>query len=353
MRVRLILFFYIISISVGFSQIPAGYYDSAQGLEGDALKQALYDIIKNHTEKSYGDARYILDETDRDPNNSANVRVIYSPHSVDGTWDNGASWNREHVWSVSRGMTDPDNNDYGPSTDLHNLRACVPDVNTAKSNRWFAECSTKYYYNSTWTGSYYAGADWDAAQFYWKPRDEDKGDVARILFYMATRYEGESGEPDLELINYIPVSNSTTAPNYALFEDLYQWHLDDPVDDFERNRNNVIYSYQNNRNPYIDHPEWVESAFESTMNLSDKEKEAVVFELYPNPSDEQITIKGLSYKLDYEYSIYDIKGSLISKGELKTETLNVSYLEEGIYCLTVLNISYINNHLITLRFVKE
>lgn len=352
MKSRLIVFFLLLT-SVGFAQIPAGYYDSAQGLEGDALKQALYDIIKNHTEKSYGDARYILDETDRDPNNSANVRVIYSPHSVSGTWDNGVSWNREHVWSKSRGMTDPDNNDYGPSTDLHNLRACVPDVNTDKSNRWFAECSTKHYYDGVWTGSYYAGATQSSSQFYWKPRDEDKGDVARIMFYMATRYEGESGEPDLELLNYIPTNNSTTEPIYALYEDLLQWHKDDPVDDFERNRNNVIYSYQNNRNPYIDHPEWAESAFQSTADLNNRKKEPTVFELYPNPSDEEVAIKGLDPKLTYEYSIYDVKGSLISKGELKTETLNVSSLEQGIYCLTILNISYINNKLITLRFVKE
>ena len=352
LRVKLILFISVVSFSVGFSQIPPGYYDSAQGLEGDALKKALYDIIKNHTEKSYGDARYILDETDQDPNNPSNVLTIYSAHSVSGTWDNGVTWNREHVWSVSRGMTDPNNDDYGPSTDLHNLRACIPDINTDKSNRWFAECSTKYYYNSTWTGSYYAGADWDATQFYWKPRDEDKGDVARIMFYMATRYEGESGEPNLELIDYIPASNSSTEPKYALFQDLYQWHIDDPVSDFERNRNNVIYSYQNNRNPYIDHPEWVESAFQSTADLANSKKEAVVYELYPNPSEEEIRIKGLNKKLTYEYSIYDSKGSLISKNDLTTETLNISSLEEGIYCLVILNVSYINNQYITLRFMK-
>jgi len=83
------------------------------------------------------------------------------------------------------------------------------------------------------------------------------GVVARMIFYMATRYEGENGEPNLEIIDYIPADNNSTEPLFAKLSDLLAWNAQDPVDDFERNRNEVVYSYQHNRNPFIDHPEYV------------------------------------------------------------------------------------------------
>ncbi|MCK5687374.1 endonuclease, partial [bacterium] len=170
------------------AQIPMNYYDNATNLNGDSLKTALYDIVKGHTQKSYGDARYILDESDADPNNSNNVRVIYSNHSVSGTWDDGVTWNREHVWASSRGIGEVSNITYGAGSDLHNLRACIPSINTARSNRWLDYSTTPYLYNGESTGSYTNTSNWA-----WQPRNEDKGDVARILFYMASRYEGENG----------------------------------------------------------------------------------------------------------------------------------------------------------------
>lgn len=234
------------------ADIPAGYYDDAEGKVGVELKAALHNIIKGHTEKSYGDARYILDETDQDPNNSSNVRVVYSNHSVSGTWDFGVTWNREHIWAKSRGIGDVDNYTKGAGSDLHNLRACIPSINTARNNRWFAECNEPYQYNGENTGSYTSSSQW-----FWKPRDEDKGDVARIIFYMAARYEGDSDEPDLEVVDYFPDKYSNE-PFHAKLSALYQWHLDDPVDNWERNRNDIIYTdYQHNRNPFIDRPEFV------------------------------------------------------------------------------------------------
>ena len=337
-------------------QAPTGYYDSAEGKEGNDLKQALYDIIKNHNEQSYGDARYILDEADQDPDNSNNVRTIYAPISVNGTWDSGVTWNREHVWSKSRGITmaSDDNDTYGAGSDLHNLRACVPEINSDKSNRWFAECTNKHYYNGSWTGSYYAGEDWDAAQFYWKPRDEDKGDVARIMFYMTVRYEGENGEPDLELLNYVPSSNSTTDPVYALFKDLYQWHQDDPVDDFERNRNNVIYSYQNNRNPFIDNPDWVEKTFTTLVNQKEVEKVDKIPTVYPNPSVDEVSIYGINTQLKYSYSIYDYKGAMVVESRpLQNDKVNITDLDNGMYCIILQHSSYINYNPVRLTFIKQ
>lgn len=80
-----------------------------------------------------------------------------------------------------------------------------------------------------------------------------------MIFYMATRYEGEGLEPDLQIIDYLPSNNNTSDPVHAKLSDLLVWHMQDPVDDWERNRNDIIYyDYQNNRNPFIDQPEFAE-----------------------------------------------------------------------------------------------
>ena len=256
MKSILLLSLLILSSLTGVSQIPAGYYDDAQGLGGDVLKTALYNIIKNHTEYEYTtdttDVWDILKETDKDPNNTDNVILIYTGWSVDAAqeWNNGDGWEREHVWAKSRGDF---GTGLGAGTDVHHLRPVDPSVNSARNNRWFAECDEEYIDNGIPTGSYTSSTEW-----VWKPRDEVKGDVARMIFYMATRYEGENGELDLEVIDYIPSDNNTTEPIHALLSDLLIWNAEDPVSDFEINRNDIIYTYQNNRNPFIDYPEWVE-----------------------------------------------------------------------------------------------
>jgi endonuclease I len=88
-----------------------------------------------------------------------------------------------------------------------------------------------------------------------EPRPAVKGDVARMIFYMAVRYEGTDGFPNLELNNSV---NNGTAPYHGKLSVLKAWSQEDPPDAFEKRRNDVIFdSYQRNRNPFIDHPEWV------------------------------------------------------------------------------------------------
>ena len=238
-----------------YAQIPAGYYDPADGLTGTALKSALHSIIDGHTEYSYTssstDVWDILKQTDKDPNNSNNVLLLYTGWSVNAAqeYNSGAGWTREHVWAKSRGNFGTSK---GAGTDVHHLRPCDVSVNSARNNRWFDNAPTQYIDGGVPTDSYYSTTDW-----IWEPRDAVKGDVARMLFYMVVRYEGGSGEPDLELVDYLPSNNSTTDPIHAILSTLLQWHLDDPVDSYEINRNDVIYSFQNNRNPFIDHPEYV------------------------------------------------------------------------------------------------
>lgn len=254
------LFYFIyftLNVFFLFGQIPNGYYDDAQGLTGDILKTELNNIIKDHIEFPYTsggtDVWDILKETDKDPNNANNVILLYTGWSVNGEeeYNGGAGWNREHVWAKSHGDF---GNTLGVGTDVHAIRPCDISVNSARSNRWFAECSTAYIDGDGPTGCFTSSTEW-----VWKPNDDVKGDVARMIFYMATRYEGEGLEPDLQIIDYLPADNNTSDPVHAKLSDLLVWHIQDPVDDWERNRNDIIYyDYQNNRNPFIDQPEFAE-----------------------------------------------------------------------------------------------
>ncbi|MGA4517058.1 endonuclease [Solibacillus silvestris] len=225
------------------------YYDAAIGKTGAALKSALHNIIDDHTEISYSNVWTALRETDEDPNNSNNVILLYTGRSQ-SKFTNGGNvndWNREHVWAKSHG-------DFGTSmgagTDLHHLRPTDVSVNGTRSNLDFDNGGNEH---SEASGNYY---DSDS----WEPRDSVKGDVARMLFYMAVRYEGDSGEVDLELNNKV---NNGIAPYHGKLSVLLQWHKQDPVDNFERTRNEIIYTdYQHNRNPFIDHPEWASAIWE-------------------------------------------------------------------------------------------
>ncbi|RFC54894.1 endonuclease I family protein [Brumimicrobium aurantiacum] len=255
------------SIQTLFAQIPTGYYDTANGLTGTALKSALNNIIKGHTTFPYSsggtDVWDMLKETDKDPSNPNNVILIYTGASVNGDqeYNNGNGWNREHVWAKSHGDF---GNSQGPGTDAHHLRPSNIQVNGDRGNKWFGNCSTPHTYNGSATGNFY-----NNSLHLWKPRDEVKGDIARMIFYMATRYEGQNGEPDLEVIDYLPSNNSTTDPVHALLSDLLAWHNEDPVNDWERNRNDVIYyDFQNNRNPFIDHPDYANLIWGDTTTTS-------------------------------------------------------------------------------------
>jgi endonuclease I len=226
------------------SPYDSTYYSTAIGKTGSVLKSTLHNIIDDHTEISYDNAWDALRNTDEDPNNKNNVILIYTGRSQ-GKFTNGTGvndWNREHVWAKSHGDF---GTTLGAGTDLHHLRPEDVTVNSSRGNKDFDNGGTAH---SECTG---CKADSDS----WEPRDAVKGDVARMLFYMAVRYEGDSGEVNLELNELV---NNGIAPYHGKLSTLLQWHNQDPVDDFERRRNDVIYNnYQHNRNPFIDHPEWV------------------------------------------------------------------------------------------------
>lgn len=241
-----------------YAQAPSGYYSSASGLSGNALKAELNNIIDGHTEYSYGDLWDLLKVTDRDPNNHNNVLGIYSRFSMNAAaeYDGGAGWNREHVWAKSRGDFGTSN---GPGTDLHHIRAEDVTTNSARSNKAFDNDGSAYVDSGgNYSGSTPAKTDSDS----WFAGDDVKGDVARMIFYMAVRYEGENGEPDLELTELV-LSNTDKQPIHGRLSTLLDWHAQDPVSSVEMNRNDAIFGYQGNRNPFIDHPEYVTSIWGS------------------------------------------------------------------------------------------
>ena len=220
------------------------YYLPAAGKTGAALKASLHDIIDNHTQVSYDTVWTALKETDQDPNNANNVIELYTGKSIAKTSNGGnvGQWNREHVWAKSHGDFGTAN---GPGTDLHHLRPADVVVNSARGNLDFDNGGTKY-----------SGCDCYRDGDSWEPPNRVKGDIARMIFYMAVRYEG-GGEIDLETSENV---NNGSNPLHGKLSTLKAWNKLDPVDSFEQRRNDVIFEkWQKNRNPFIDHPEYVTS----------------------------------------------------------------------------------------------
>jgi endonuclease I len=242
-----------------FAQIPLNYYSSALGNAGDNLKFELNQIIDNHIEYPYTstntDVWDILKETDKDPNNSSNVILVYSGVSVNAAqeYNSGNGWTREHVWAKSRGDFGTTT---GPGTDVHALRPLDNATNSTRSNRSFNNCTTCVGVTDSWSNL--TGSQTDTNDWSFEPRDEVKGDVARMIFYMAVRYEGLDGYVDLEPTEQM-LPQSSIDPTHGVWATLMDWHRADPVDLWEENRNNIIYyDFQDNRNPFIDHPELAE-----------------------------------------------------------------------------------------------
>ncbi|PKL33680.1 MAG: hypothetical protein CVV40_00490, partial [Planctomycetes bacterium HGW-Planctomycetes-2] len=222
---------------------PSNYYDPARPggvwLTGLPLKSALTSIISNHTIRSYDDARISLGILDADPALPGNILLIYNGQSVPSPWDAGATWNREHQWPQSLFPTG------SPLfSDLHHLRASNPSINSSRGNKPYGLL---------------AG--------FWDPDHgaPDRGDSSRSIFYSATRYADQ-----LTIVNGAPAANQM-----GDLASMLDFHYQDPPSDFERRRNHLIFSaidnplhFQGNRNPFIDHPEFVWAIWGPTPNNS-------------------------------------------------------------------------------------
>ncbi len=266
-----------------------GYYAQVNTSSPEQLRCSLHQTIKGHTIYPYSGGATntwtILEIAQQDPNNPAKMIDVYRNRSYTIGSDRagvggGITYNREHTWPNSLGFA---NNSLAAYTDTHMLWLSDTAQNSSRGNKPYANCASGcseltteanngvgggsgvYPGNSNWVKS----PDGNAGSFeVWNHR---KGEMARAMFYMAIRYEGIAAEaahdgviPDLELTDdrnkIVITSNTATKAYMGLLTDLLTWHLQDPPDAEEVARNNVIQSFQGNRNPFVDHPEWATRA---------------------------------------------------------------------------------------------
>ncbi len=331
------------------ANIPQDYYQEANGKSSEQLKEALHQIISNHTVFPYTssstDTWDILQLSDQDPENHDNMILVYTGRSQDKGYRDGSgnysqyengngtqnnSWNREHVWPKSHGFPDEDDNAY---TDVHNLKPSDRSVNSSRG--------TKDY---DYGGSQHSEAlDCLTDSDSWEPSNLVKGDIARILFYMVVRYDPgydhNNNSFDLELVDYTTPGNND--PILGKLSSLIQWHLDDPVDDFEINRNEVIFGFQQNRNPFIDHPNLVN--FLWGENVGQNWNESLSYNnsfdndltIFPNPTN---GILNFTEELQNEkIEIFSLTGQKIFDREVTNINSIRLNLNSGIYLLKVSN----------------
>ena len=240
---------------IGVSAQIEGYYSTINGQSGSELKSALNSIIDNHNSISYTpgvwDAHKDLYE---DPNNADNIILFYSQASIDkSNQDSGGSpntyFNREHLWPRSYGIGTSGSD----NTDLHHLVPVYKGVNSSRSNKYFdnSDPSQLDYENPANDLSPSCTANSDT----FEPGDAQKGHVARAILYMTTRYDY------LELVNTPPSAPpSTSDSRMAQLRTLLDWNRKALPAVKEKNNNQKIYElYQNNRNPFIDYPEFADA----------------------------------------------------------------------------------------------
>ncbi len=301
------------SFSYDDNSVPAGYYASAEGLAGTELKAALHNIIKNHIVWSYDYAWTAFYTTDDKPNGK--VWDVYSDvpdglpfyeytfgvdqGGVGG--QEGTGYTREHSFPKSwfGGEVSP------MYTDIFILYPSDTHVNGNRGNNAYGETAAP-----EWTSLNGSMRGPSSVPGYtgtvFEPIDDFKGDLARAYFYVSTRYYTEDtawpGGPMTTGAEFLPWARDM----------LLQWHLQDPVSQKEIDRNGAIYRIQHNRNPFVDHPEFVARMF---MTAGIGETDAQRFALgqnVPNPFTGATTISfALPRMENVDLVIYDIGGRLI------------------------------------------
>jgi endonuclease I len=301
---------------------PENYYSNLNGLAGEDLIIALQDIISNTDlvrAHSYSDVKEILKEADVNPENSNQVWLVYTEQArskidFQTTSSSVGKWNREHTFPRSRGgfnsisadsyadgidqywQTNIDSLRHANS-DAHGIRASDGPENSSRGNKHYGD---------------YNGPTGNLNSF--------KGDVARSVLFLSLRYNG------LDIVDGFP----DTVGQLGDLQTILSWNDLDPVDDFEKNRNNVIYNWQNNRNPLIDLPEivnyiWGENYGDiwfDNLNVSTIQD---AFEFYPNPTNGKIYFNSYLDKVE----VYSLNGQKLLNFK-NVDMLEIN-LEKGLY----------------------
>jgi endonuclease I len=266
---------FLLYFAIGIAQIPSGYYTTATGT-GYTLKTQLYNIIKGHTDNGYAGlyTTYQSSDIDNFYENDGTILDMYSekPSTTDpynytsgstqrcGTYSvEGDCYNREHI--IPQSVF----NSAAPMvSDAHFITPTDGKVNGQRSNYPHGTVGT-----ATWTSLNGSKLGSSSVSGYsgtvFEPINEFKGDIARMYFYFATRYENTVSGYSYAMFNGTSNQVFTT----AFLNLLLTWNAQDPVSAREIARNNAIYTRQNNRNPYIDHPEYVQAIWGGTTSTSD------------------------------------------------------------------------------------
>jgi endonuclease I len=262
------------------SSSAATYWQNVNLSSPAQLRCSIHETIRNHTALTYTQAWEVLEAGEEDPANAARVldayrncsylagptgdRVGGSGGGATCSGDPNELYNREHTWPNSLGFPI---NTLAPYTDTHMLYATDEGYNASRGNKPYADCPVGCTEEPTsvnngvggGTGVYPGNSNWYDGSSYevWNHR---KGDMARAVMYMAIRYEGEDNAPDLELTDTraLIVAHANTDPvaYMGLLSTLLSWNTFDAPDQRELDRNAIVQTYQGNRNPFIDHPEW-------------------------------------------------------------------------------------------------
>ena len=327
------LLFCLSITSILFAQ-QSYYNDVNLTLTGEALYNELQEKIDiDNTTFTYGDVRDTLLETDQDPQNNQNVLLIYGYNNANCVTQrtrnkqefggNTCNFNREHVFA--RSNSDPEmggtsNIFTGIVADPHNIRSSDVQMNGNRGNKKFAAGSGTA---SDVNGNWYPGDEW-------------KGDVARMMMYMYTRY----GDRCLPSLNGVGSLESGT----NMLQTYLQWNVEDPVDTtYEDQRNNYLENAYGNRNPFIDNPYlatiiWGGTPAEDrwgTLNIdTNNEKE---FTIYPNPATDTVGVNSNNNQPEFSVTIWTLSGKKVKdiSGVKANQSMDVSLLTPGVYMMAL------------------
>lgn len=311
---------------------PENYYETLNGLSGPELRQALQNIIADPSvvrAQTYADMVEILKEADQNPLNSNQVWLVYTERGrakidFQTTAANTGVWNREHAFPRSRGgfgsidldtLADgrdvfwPTNADSlrHANSDAHGIRAEDAAENSNRGNQFYGQ---------------YSGPAGNMGSF--------KGDMARSIFYLVVRYNG---------LDVVPGYPEGMVGLFGHLDTLLQWHRTDPPDDYEMNRNNVVYYWQFNRNPFIDQPELVEYLWGNNIDQIWQNQLATSIindphlSVFPNPASGTVHVRGISEPARLE--VFNAQGRRMAARNISSdETIDIHW-GKGLYVIKV------------------
>ena len=265
---------------------PDGYYAGIATGSASALRSSLHALIDDHTRLPYTasatDTWDALEFADEDPLDPNRVLDIYRNASFAKAGGGNNFYNREHTWPKSLGFPNDGAGNY-PYTDTHMLMLSDIGHNAARGNLPFGNCNAScteyatqaYAGQGGGSGVFPGNSNWSNGSI-WQVWSRLKGNVARAMFYMDVRYEGGNhgvtghAEPDLRLTDNLSLvvgsSGNASVAYMGSLGVLLQWHAEDPPTVAERLRNDAIQSFQGNRNPFVDHPQWVGCIYQNACN---------------------------------------------------------------------------------------